>query len=190
MHESPTVEDENGLEENNRLGLTCSQESNNIHGAFEPQKGMVVSATCDTTSAMLQPNTLQVSNDNYQLHGLHDQSQLNPSSVYISESARSPLFAFPCGQYAITTSYQACLTKPDLAATFSTGISIEDTFNRNSTLIYERPYESAIFAVVQDGDIPSLMALLRNGNASIHDVDPYGLGLLYVRLLYSLHLDI
>jgi hypothetical protein len=149
---------------------------------------MVVSATCDTTSAMLQPNTLQVSNDNYQLHGLHDQSQLNPSSVYISESARSPLFAFPCGQYAMITSYQAYLTKPDLAATFSTGISIEDTFNRNSTLIYERPYESAIFAVVQDGDIPSLMALLRNGNASIHDVDPYGLGLLYVRLFYSLHL--
>mgnify|MGYP001658006232 CR=1 FL=1 len=91
VQESPTLEDENGLEENNHLGLTCSQESNNIHGAFEPQKGMVVTATCDTTSAMLQPNTLQVSNDNYQLHGLHDQSKLNPSSVYISESARSPL---------------------------------------------------------------------------------------------------
>lgn len=49
-------------------------------------------------------------------------------------------------------------------------------------MIYVRPYESAIFAVVQDGDIPALTALLRSGNASIHDVDPYGLGLLYVRL--------
>ncbi|KAJ5781682.1 uncharacterized protein N7518_010165 [Penicillium psychrosexuale] len=159
-HETTMVEDDNGLEENNHLGLTCSQESNNIHQAFESQKGMVVAATCDATSTMLQPNALQVGNDNYQLHRLHDQSHLNPSSVYISESTRSPPFAFPCG------------------------ILIEDTFNRNSTLIFERPYESAIFAVVQDGDIPALMALLRSGNASIHDVDPYGLGLLYYASYY------
>lgn len=184
------VEDDNGLEENNHLGLTCSQESNNIHQAFESQKGMVVAATCDATSAMLQPNTLQVGNDNYQLHRLHEQSHLNPSSVYISESTRSPPFAFPCGKCTITTLYQTYLTKPGLATTPCTGILIEDTFNRNSTLIFERPYESAIFAVVQDGDIPALMALLRSGNASIHDVDPYGLGLLYVRLFYySLHLN-
>lgn len=65
-------------------------------------------------------------------------------------------------------------------ATFSTGISIENTFNRNSILILERPYESQVFLKVQEGDIPAVAGLLEAGNASIYDVDPYGLGLLYV----------
>lgn len=50
-------------------------------------------------------------------------------------------------------------------------------------MIFTRPYDSLVFAVVQDGDIPALVAVLESGNASIHDVDPYGLGLLYVRPL-------
>ena len=63
-------------------------------------------------------------------------------------------------------------------------ISVEDTFNRNSTLCCERPYESEIFHAVQEGNISTMMHLLQSGQASIHDVDPYGLGLLYVRLLF------
>lgn len=98
LHESTTEEDENGLEANNPMGLTCLQQSNDFHQALEPQKGMAVAATYDMTSAMMQPHTLQVGVDNYQLHGLNDQPQLNPSSVYISDSTRSPLFAFPCGK--------------------------------------------------------------------------------------------
>lgn len=188
VHQTTTVEDDNGLEERSNLGLTCSQEFNDIHHAFEPKENVVVSVTCDRSSARLQCNALQVSNDNHQLHGLHDQSQINSSSVYNSESIISSLFAFPGGKYAVVTSNQAYLTKLDSTATFCTGISLEDTFNRNSTLIHERPYDSEIFAVVQDGDVPAVMALLRSGNASIHDVDPYGLGLLYVSPFHALHL--
>ena len=70
-------------------------------------------------------------------------------------------------------------------STFSLGILIEDTFNRNSTLCYIRPYESPIFLIIQTGDISNMMGLLHSGHASIHDVDPYGLGLLYVRILSS-----
>ncbi|KAJ5803906.1 uncharacterized protein N7518_000209 [Penicillium psychrosexuale] len=98
MHESTMEEDENGLEENNNLRLTYFQQSRNIHQAFEPQEGMVVVTEYDTTPATLQPNTLPMDEDNHQLHELHDQPQPNPSSFYISESIRSPLFTFPCGQ--------------------------------------------------------------------------------------------
>ena len=68
-----------------------------------------------------------------------------------------------------------------IKASFSAGILVEDSFNRNSVLSFHRPYESPIFVSIQEGNISGVMALLRNGDASIHDVDPYGLGLLYVR---------
>ena len=68
-----------------------------------------------------------------------------------------------------------------IKASFSAGIFVEDSFNRNTVLSFTRPYESPIFVSVQEGDISGVMALLRNGDASIHDVDLYGLGLLYVR---------
>ena len=70
-----------------------------------------------------------------------------------------------------------------IKASFSAGILVEDSFNRNSVLSFHRPYESPIFVSIQEGNISGVMALLRNGDASIHDVDPYGLGLLYVRNL-------
>ncbi|EDN07610.1 predicted protein [Histoplasma mississippiense (nom. inval.)] len=63
-------------------------------------------------------------------------------------------------------------------------ISVEKAFNRNSTLSCIRPYESAIFSVIQEGNIPTIVTLLQNGQASIHDVDPYGLGLLYYAAYY------
>jgi hypothetical protein len=63
------------------------------------------------------------------------------------------------------------LTKLEAATTFSTGIFIEYTFNRISTLTFQRPYDSPVFVVVQDRDIPALMALLESGNASVYDVD-------------------
>lgn len=62
-----------------------------------------------------------------------------------------------------------------------TDLLIEDTFNRNTTLSFPRPYESPIFVSVQEGNIPALFMLLETGQATVHDVDPYGLGLLYVR---------
>ena len=70
-----------------------------------------------------------------------------------------------------------------IKASFSAGILVEDFFNRNSVLSFHRPYESPIFVSIQEGNISGVMALLRNGDASIHDVDPYRLGLLYVRNL-------
>lgn len=72
---------------------------------------------------------------------------------------------------------------------FITNISIEDTFNRNSTPCYVRPYGSAIFNAIQEGDIPTMLGLLQSGQASIHDVDPYGLGVLYVRVISLLNFN-
>lgn len=189
VHETTTVEDDDRLEERSNLGSTCSQELNDIHHAFEPKKNEVVSVTCDRSSARLQCNALRMSNENHQLHMSHDQSQINTSSVYNSGSIISPLFDFSGGKYALVTSYPVYLTKLDSAPTFCTGISLEDTFNRNSTLIHERPYDSKIFAVIQDGDVPAAISLLGSGKASIHDVDPYGLGLLYVSPFHALHLN-
>lgn len=45
------------------------------------------------------------------------------------------------------------------------------------------PYDSPILVSVQEGDIEGMRRILRSGTASLNDVDPYGLGLLYVRLL-------
>jgi hypothetical protein len=53
----------------------------------------------------------------------------------------------------------------------------QQLFNR---IPVELPYESAIFTLVQCGDIEGTRALLTSGSTSIDAVDPYGLGLLYV----------
>lgn len=42
------------------------------------------------------------------------------------------------------------------------------------------PYDSPILVRVQEGDTDGIRCLLRSGMASLNDVDPYGLGLLYV----------
>jgi len=68
-------------------------------------------------------------------------------------------------------------------STFSTGIAIESAFNQNTTLWFVRPYGSPIFTCAQEGDVAGMTRLLWNGDASVFDVDPYGLGLLYVRSL-------
>lgn len=45
------------------------------------------------------------------------------------------------------------------------------------------PYDSPILICAQEGDIKGMRKLLRSGVASLNDVDPYGLGLLYVSKL-------
>lgn len=45
------------------------------------------------------------------------------------------------------------------------------------------PYNSEILVCVQHGNLNGLKELLVSGKGSVYDVDPYGLGLLYVRLL-------
>lgn len=42
------------------------------------------------------------------------------------------------------------------------------------------PYDSPILVCVQERDTEGIRSLLRSGRASLNDVDPYGLGLLYV----------
>lgn len=42
------------------------------------------------------------------------------------------------------------------------------------------PYDSPILVSVQEGNINEIRTLIRSGEASLNDVDPYGLGLLYV----------
>jgi hypothetical protein len=60
-------------------------------------------------------------------------------------------------------------------------ISLEATFNKNTYPRYIVQYDSPIFICVQSGDIHGARALFQDGMASIYDVDPYNLGLLYVR---------
>lgn len=43
------------------------------------------------------------------------------------------------------------------------------------------PYDSPILVCVQEGNVEGMRRILRSGTASLNDVDPYGLGLLYVR---------
>jgi hypothetical protein len=43
------------------------------------------------------------------------------------------------------------------------------------------PYDSPILVCVREGDVQGVRKLFQSGEASINDVDPYGLGLLYVR---------
>lgn len=45
------------------------------------------------------------------------------------------------------------------------------------------PYDSPILVCVQEGDTVGAKELLSSGKSSLNDVDPYGLGLLYVCIL-------
>lgn len=60
-------------------------------------------------------------------------------------------------------------------------ISLEATFNKSTYVQYIVSYDSEILVCVQPGDINTTRALLEAGMASIYDVDPYNLGLIYVR---------
>ena len=60
------------------------------------------------------------------------------------------------------------------------GLSLEDSFNRNSIPICQQPYGAPIFMGVIDGDIRSVYSIVAQGMGSPWDHDPYGLGLLYV----------
>jgi hypothetical protein len=60
-------------------------------------------------------------------------------------------------------------------------ILLEANFNKSTHPRYTVQYDSPIFICVQSGDIHGARALFQQGMASIYDVDPYNLGLLYVR---------
>jgi hypothetical protein len=62
-------------------------------------------------------------------------------------------------------------------------ISVESAFNRQTTLKLTRPYDSPIFNEIHQGNVSRVIELLRTQQASVNDVDPYGLGLLYVSFL-------
>jgi hypothetical protein len=64
-------------------------------------------------------------------------------------------------------------------------ILLEVTFNQSTYPRYTVPYDSPILVCVQLGDIHGAEVLFQAGMASIYDVDPYGLGLLYVRISFS-----
>lgn len=63
----------------------------------------------------------------------------------------------------------------------SYSISLETAFNKNTHPQHTVPYDSPILICVQSGDINATRALFQAGMASVYDVDPYNLGLLYVR---------
>ena len=63
---------------------------------------------------------------------------------------------------------------------FEPRISFEATFNQNTTICFSRPYNALVFSAVQTGDLDQVKQLLCGREASIHDVNPYNLGLPYV----------
>ncbi|PVH79395.1 hypothetical protein DL98DRAFT_533060 [Cadophora sp. DSE1049] len=65
-------------------------------------------------------------------------------------------------------------------------VSLEATFNRSTHPRYTVQYDSLIFICVQLGDIHGVRTLFQQGMASIYDVDPYNLGLLYIRSIQSI----
>ncbi|EFE37786.1 hypothetical protein TRV_07559 [Trichophyton verrucosum HKI 0517] len=67
---------------------------------------------------------------------------------------------------------------------FAEGIVIESTFNKSSTLSFQRPYDSPIFMALQNGNTLEVLNLLGTRQASVHDVDPYGLGILFYAAYY------
>lgn len=62
------------------------------------------------------------------------------------------------------------------------GLAREDNFNRLSILVCQRPYGAPIFMYVISGDIFGVHSIISQGEGSLWDHDPYGLGLLYVSL--------
>ncbi|RDL31544.1 Uncharacterized protein BP5553_09753 [Venustampulla echinocandica] len=63
-------------------------------------------------------------------------------------------------------------------------ISLEASFNKSTYPRYIVQYDSPIFICVQSGDIHGAQALFQGEKASIYDVDPYNLGLLYYASYY------
>ena len=62
----------------------------------------------------------------------------------------------------------------------TTGLAREDSFNRLSVPLCQRPYGAPIFMHVIHGDISSVYSIIIRGEGSLWDHDPYGLGLLYI----------
>lgn len=60
------------------------------------------------------------------------------------------------------------------------GLAREDNFNRLSIPLCQRPYGAPIFKHVIHGDISGVYSVILQGEGSLWDHDPYGLGLLYV----------
>jgi hypothetical protein len=58
----------------------------------------------------------------------------------------------------------------------------EQVFYRIPVIV---PYDAPIFVFVKNGDISGMRSLFLQGEASVDVVDPYGLGLLNVRLSFA-----
>ena len=95
-----------------------------------------------------------------------EDSPENAATSMLSERPRSQYPSAPT-----TTSFKS-LDRPE--------ISWEATFNKITYPRYTVQYDSPIFICVQSGDVQGALALFGKGMASIYDVDPYNLGLLYV----------
>ena len=65
-------------------------------------------------------------------------------------------------------------------ATTQHTISLEASFNKSTHPRFIMQYDSPIFICVQLGDAEGARTLFQKGMALIYDVDPFGLGLLYV----------
>ena len=56
----------------------------------------------------------------------------------------------------------------------------EITFTQQTRLKNERPYSWPLFTLIYQGDVVGATDLIKSGQASASDVDPYGLGVSYV----------
>lgn len=65
-------------------------------------------------------------------------------------------------------------------------VSLEVTFNKNTHICYIVPYKSEIFRRITSGDLTGTLRLLWSQEASIFNVDPFGLPLLYVSAILCL----
>jgi hypothetical protein len=97
--------------------------------------------------------------------------EIQPRERDVEDAAMSLLSQYPPSQEQLT----------GLDSSYNRYMSLEATFNKSTHPRYTVPYDSPILICVQSGDIHGARALFREGMASIYDVDPYNLGLLYVR---------
>lgn len=102
-------------------------------------------------------------------------AQCNEQSCRRSQTSRIDLrYFFP---------HWHMLTTVQFSMSFSLSIIPLDVSLRTRNTI---PYDSPIFIAVQEGKVDEIRNLLCSGKASLNDIDPYGLGLLYVSSISQL----
>ena len=105
------------------------------------------------------------------------------SVLFASHATGTPLSGQeqtePAGQ-EYPKKIQHSLYMPNNLWAFHSGLQREQHFNWNSSIRCCVPYNAPIFDCVQKGLVEQTRDLLRSGGASVWDVDPFDLGLLYV----------